>query len=506
MTVKHWSRDEFRQRAHEVVEFLCDYWDDLKSPAPPWPVLSARKPGETAALLPESPPEAPEAWEAIAADLRSVVLPGLTHWQSPGFFGYFPANISGPSVLGELLSAGLGVQGMLWATSPACTEIETRMLDWMARAVDLPERFLSTSPLGGGVIQGSASDATLVSLLAARQRARARGAAERHIAYTSAQAHSSVVKAAMIAGLVSGAAAHEGAIGLRSEGAGGAAGSGGVRLIGVDERFRMRADLLEEAIMADRAAGRAPFYVAATAGTTSCMAVDDLDAIGAVCARQGVWLHVDGAYAGAACVCPEHRWILKGASGRALDLVDSLCFNPHKALLTNFDCDLFWTADRRALIEALSITPEYLRNAASEAGAVIDYRDWQVPLGRRFRALKLWLVVRSYGLEGLRAHVRGHDEMAELFASLVRGDERFELVAPPGWGLVCFRPRGEDELARRLLERVNGAGRMFLTHTVLDGRWTLRLAIGATFTGPEHVRRAWEETRAALQDVVEGAS
>ncbi|MGD9689761.1 MAG: pyridoxal-dependent decarboxylase [Phycisphaerales bacterium] len=497
---EHWSADDFRRHAHAAVDFIADYWDRLRSPAAPWPVRSARRPGETAALLPDAPPQRPEPWDAIAADLDRVVLPGLTHWQSPNFFGYFPANISGPSVIGELLSAGLGVQGMLWSTSPACTEIETRMLDWMARAVDLPRRFWSTAESGGGVIQGTASEATLVALVAARARARAcdradqpPGVDERFVVYTSRQAHSSVVKAAMIAGLSRDVQERDGLVGGPAS---------GVRLIDTDDQHRLRPDLLEQAIAADRAARRRPCMVVATVGTTGCAAIDDVRAIGTICARERLWLHVDAAHAGSACICPEHRAIIDG-----IELADSWSFNPHKWLLTNFDCALMWTADRAALVGALSITPEYLRNAASDAGVVWDYRDWQIPLGRRFRALKLWLVMRSYGLDGLRAHIREHVRLAELFESLVRSDDRFEIVTPARLGLVCFRLCAGDDPTRRLLERVNADGRVFLSHAVLPvsagtpgapaDRFVIRMAVGGRFTGEAHVRAAWQHLGAA---------
>ena len=321
-------------------------------------------------------------------DVDQIIMPGLTHWQSPNFFAYFPANASGPSILGDLLSSGLGVQGMLWATSPACTELETHVLDWLVDLLGLPERFRS-STAGGGVIQDSASSSTLTALLAARERASG-GAVNEHGAghgaprqrltvYTSRDAHSSIEKAVKIAGL----------------------GRDNLRLVDTDGRHAMRVDALEAALAADRDAGAIPAMVCATVGTTSSGAVDPVRAIGALCRREQVWLHVDAAHAGSATICPEHRRLIDG-----VEHADSYTFNPHKWLLTNFDCSCFWVADRAALIDALSVLPEYLRNRATDSGAVIDYRDWHVPLGRRFRALKLWFVIRHYGAEGLRAHVR----------------------------------------------------------------------------------------------------
>lgn len=465
----HMNADEFRRHGRALVDWIADYFERIES----FPVLSRAEPGSIRASLPPSPPERGEPFEAMLRDVEEKILPGITHWQSPSFFAYFPANASGPSVLGELLSAGLGVQGMLWATSPACTELETHVLDWLVELLALPARFRSSGP-GGGVIQDTASSATLCALLAARERATG-GAANREgarqpiVVYASAQAHSSVEKAVRIAGI----------------------GADNLRLVDADERLAMRPDALARAIAKDRAAGRVPAAVVATVGTTSTMAVDPVAAIGEICAREAVWLHVDAAMAGTAALCPEHRWIHEG-----LERADSYCFNPHKWMFTSFDCDAFWVADRRALVSALSILPEYLRNPATESGAVIDYRDWQIPLGRRFRALKLWFVIRHYGAEGLRHHVREHVALAEEFAAWVETDERFELAAPGTLNLVCFRARGGDEENDRLLERINAAG-IYLTHTKVDGRTALRMSIGGTRTERRHVEHAWDLIRAA---------
>lgn len=477
--VRHMTPEEFRAAGYAMIDRIADYWSRVAD----LPVVPSVHPGDILATLPDAPPERGEPWEAIVADIDRVVMPGITHWQSPNFFAFFPANASPPAVLGELLAAGLGVNGMLWASSPVATELETRMLDWMAALIGLPDRFLSTSPSGGGVIQGTASESTLVAMLAARARALSANPAADLVAYTSTQAHSSVIKAAMIAGLTRGPED-------RSR----------LRLIDVDAEFAMRPDLLREAMDRDIAAGLTPFYVCATVGTTSSTAIDPLEAIGPICRERRVWLHVDAAHAGAACVCSEFRWMLRG-----IEHADSLCFNPHKWLLTNFDCDLFWTADRAAVTGALSITPEYLRNAASERGAT-DYRDWQIPLGRRFRALKLWFVLRSYGAEGLRAHIREHVRLAALFESLVReeGADQFEIVAPRPINLVCLRLRGEgpeaDARNRALMDRVNATGRAYLTHTVLPvpgggTRVVLRVCVGSTWTAEEHVRALWRLIR-----------
>lgn len=461
----HMSAEEFRRNGYAVVDWIADYWSTLERRR----VTPVDPPGAIAARLPAGAPERGEKFEAILADLDAVVAPGLTHWQHPGFFAYFPANTSGPSVLGDLVAAGLGVQGMLWATGPACTEVETVMLDWLAQLLDLPSRFRSGST-GGGVIQDSASSATLVATLAALHRAsggrwRSAGLDDRYTVYTSTQGHSSIEKAARIAGI----------------------GDDNVRLIDVDEKtLALRADTLRAAIEADLAAGARPALVVATIGTTSTTAVDPLPAIGELCREYGIWLHVDAAYAGAAAVCPELRW-----SHAGLEYADSYCFDPHKWLLTGFDCDAFWVADRAELIQALTVMPDYLRNAATESGAVIDYRDWQVPLGRRFRALKLWFVLRWYGAEGLRAHVRSGIRLADEFAGWVEADERFEIVAPHPFSLVCFRLRSDDARNAELLRRVNAAGEVYLTHTRVRGQYVLRLAVGSPLTERRHIETAW---------------
>ncbi len=481
--IPHMTPDQFRELGRRAVDFIADYMESVES----LPVLSAVRPGDVAGTIPMHPPARGlenSEWSSVFDELKQNILPGLTHWQSPNFFAFFPCSASGPGIIGEILSAGLNVNGMLWATSPAATELETRMMDWMAEMLDLPETFRSSGD-GGGCIQGTASESTLIALLAARHRVLTTHKA-RHpgtpflTLYTSTQAHSSIIKAAMIAGL---ACSPEDRTHLR--------------LIGTDANHSMRPDLLEKAIREDLAAGRTPCYVCATVGTTSSTAIDPVPQIAAVLARTGFthaggWLHVDAAHSGAACICPEFRPMLAG-----VEHADSLCFNPHKWLLTNFDCDCFWTRDRAALIGALSVTPEYLRNQASQSGQVIDYRDWQIPLGRRFRALKLWLVIRHYGVEGLQAHIREHIRLATLFESWVRADPRFEVVAPRTVNLVCFRLKATDAANRALMERLNASGRMYLSHTTLanpsgESRFILRMAIGATLTQEHHVQAAWD--------------
>jgi aromatic-L-amino-acid decarboxylase len=455
--------DEFRRHGHALIDWIADYVATVGD----GPVSAAVAPGEIRALLPEHPPATPEPFEAVLADLDRVVVPGLTHWQHPSFFAYFPCNSSFPSVLGELASAGLGVNGMLWATSPAATELETLMLDWMQELLGLPERFRSTGP-GGGVIQGTASEATLCALLAARERVTS-GATNRAgvtgglVVYTTAHAHSSVEKGCRIAGI----------------------GSDHLRHVDVDDTYAMRADALAAAIAADRAAGLTPMAVVASVGTTSSMAVDPVPAIAEVCEREGVWLHVDAAMAGIAALCPELRWVNAG-----LERADSFCTNPHKWMGVNFDCDLFWVADRGALIAALSILPEYLRTA--QTGSVIDYRDWQLPLGRRFRALKLWFTLRADGVATPQAMIRRHLALTDELVGWVEAEPRFELAAPPRLNLVCLRHVDGDAATDAVIERANATREALFTRTVLDGRSVLRVCIGGAQTERHHVEAAWK--------------
>jgi aromatic-L-amino-acid decarboxylase len=461
----HMTPEEFRRWGHAVVDWIANYQREVEH----LPVLAQTKPGEIRAGLPANPPQKGEAFDRILADVDKLILPGITHWQSPNFFAYFPANTSGPSILGELLSAGLGVQGMLWATSPACTELETHVLDWMADMLGLPCGFKS-SGAGGGVIQDTASSAVLCALIAARERATGfaaneSGPGQRLVAYASPHAHSSVEKAVKIAGL----------------------GRTNLHLAEVDEYHAIRPEALAQLIERDRQAGLKPCFVCATVGSTSSNAMDPLPEIGKLCQEQGLWLHVDGAMSGTAALCPEFRHIHKG-----LEWADSYAFNPHKWMFTNFDCDCFFVKDRALLIKSLSVLPEYLRNRATESGAVIDYRDWQVPLGRRFRALKLWFVIRHYGVEGLQHHIRRHVALAQEFAGWVGASKDFELVAPAPLNLVCFAHRAGDEFNRRLLERLNQSGKLYLTHTTLNGRYALRFCVGQTHTEERHVEAAWE--------------
>ena len=464
----HMTPDEFRRHGHAVVDWIADYQSRIES----FPVASQVKPGQIRASLPVNPPAQGESFDALLKDVDQLILPGVTHWQSPNWFAYFPCNASGPGILGDLLASGFGVQGMLWSTSPACTELETHVMDWLVEMLGLPQKLLSSST-GGGVIQDTASSAVLCALLAARERASGyttnkKGGNGRLVAYASTQTHSSLEKAAMIAGI----------------------GTDNLRLIEVDEKFAMKPDALARQVEADRKAGLIPCFVCATVGTTSSNAMDPVRAIGEVCQKNNLWLHVDAAMSGTAMVCPEFRHLQDG-----VELTDSYNFNPHKWMGANFDCSCFWVADRKALIQTLSILPEYLRNQATESGAVIDYRDWHIQLGRRFRSLKLWFVIRHYGIAGLQHNVREHVRLAQEFADFVKNDARFELAAPVPLNLVCFRHQGGDAPNQSIMDRLNQSGDLCLTHTKLNGKLTLRLSVGQMNTKAKHVERAWQLIR-----------
>ncbi len=464
--------EAFRRHGHALVEWIADHLASLDDR----PVREEVEPGAIRAQLPPAAPDEPEPFDELIADLDRVVVPGLAHWQHPGWFAYFPAMSSPPSVLAEFVTAGLGVQGMLWSTSPAATEIESHVLDWLVDACGLPGDWKTTGP-GGGVLQMSASDSTHTALVVARERTRQRlGApAESQVVYASSQAHSSVEKGARVAGL------------------------GVVRLVDVDDTFALDPDALAGAVAADRAAGLVPSVVCSTIGTTGTTAVDPVAAVAEVARREGLWHHVDAAYAGSAMICPEFRHHLDG-----VETVDSYTFNPHKWLATNFDCSVFWVADRRRLVDTLSILPPYLRDEASASGRVIDYRDWHVPLGRRFRALKLWWVIRSFGLEGLRSLIRSHVSWAHRFAERVDAHPHLTTIAPTPFALVSFRHRAGDEATRSVAAEVNASGRALVTPSEIDGRAFVRVSIGSTWTTARHVDELWSLVERAADRATHG--
>ena len=455
----HMSPDEFRHHGHALIDWLAHYMETVGERQ----VMPDVEPGDIAASIPATAPEKPEPFENLIRDLDEVVMPGVTHWQSPGWFAYYPATTSGPSILGELVSAGLGMQGMLWSTGPAATEIENRVTDWLVDLLGLPTEWKNETGPGGGVLQSSASDATHLIHVVARERAMT-GQTERpaFVAYTSGQAHSSVEKGARVAGIEH------------------------FRAIDVDENLSLDPGALQAAITADRDAGLTPLIVTSVIGTTGTAAVDPIAAISKIASDEGLWHHVDAAYGGSAMICPEFRHLQEGAA-----TADSYTFNPHKWMFTNFDCNVLWVADRASLIDAMSITPPYLRNAASESGQVIDYRDWQVPLGRRFRALKLWWVLRSYGAEGIRHHLREYIRLTEEVAARIEQHEHIVLTAPVQFGLVCFHHRSGNEATDSLLDAINRVPNIYLTGSSLGSKRFIRLSIGSTSTNAEDVNRLW---------------
>ncbi|KAK7873607.1 hypothetical protein R5R35_009297 [Gryllus longicercus] len=468
---------EFIDFAGAAAEYIADYLTSVRDRR----VLPAVEPGYLRDLLPEAAPERPEHWRHVLADVERVIMPGMTHWQSPRFHAYYPTGSSFAAMVGEMLSAGLGCIGFSWAASPVATELETHMMDWLARLLALPEHFLNAAPgPGGGVLQGSASEATLVALLAAKERTVRRLLEEqpeqdaallktRLVAYTCDQANSSVEKAGLLASLP-------------------------MRLLPSDAQGRLRADVLQRAVDEDRANGLLPCFVVATLGSTPTCAFDPLPELGQLCQRERLWLHVDAAYAGTALLCPEYRHIAEGA-----ELADSFCVNPHKWMLINFDCSAMWVRDSHQLVEAFTVDRIYL--AHHKQGLAPDYRNWQIPLGRRFRALKLWLVLRLHGAEGLRAHVRHQVALARHFEALARAHAAVH-VATVALGLVCFRLQGPEALTEELLAALRTRGRIYVVAGAAEGRLVIRFCICSRLTRAADVDFAWEEIRQQAEAVL----
>jgi aromatic-L-amino-acid decarboxylase len=458
--------DRFRKYGHEIVEWIARYYETIEK----YPVKSRLAPGDVKAALPPLPPTGSESFDLFLKDFDEIIMPGITHWQSPSFFAYFPANTSPPSVLAEMLTAALGAQCMIWETSPAAAELEERMMEWLREMTGLPPEF-------EGVIQDSASSATLAALITAREKVTAyrsnkegMQSAGRLRIYASAQAHSSVEKGAGVAGF----------------------GRDNLVRIPVLGDYSIDTDALREAVEKDISEGYIPCCVVATMGTTGTTAVDPLRAVGEICREKNIWLHVDAALGGTALLLPEMRWMADG-----IEYVDSLVFNPHKWMFTNFDCSVYFVRDAAALIRSFEILPEYLKTRTR--GKVNDYRDWGIPLGRRFRALKLWAVIRSYGVEGLQSMIREHLRLAKTLSQQIEAEENFVLMAPVPLNTVCFRyspPGMSDEETNRLNEKINhtlnDTGSIYLTHTSVDGMYVLRMVTAQTGVTEGHVQKAWE--------------
>lgn len=470
--------EDFRYYGHQVVDWIADYLQDVAS----YPVLAQTAPGDIRHALPSQPPAGPEAMEAILADFDRLLLPGITHWNSPGFMAYFAITGSGPGILGEMLSSALNINAMLWRTSPAATELEQVTLDWLRQMLGLPHPLF-------GVINDTASSGSLYALAAAREAIpdlqirqlgmSGRAGVPKLRYYASQEAHSSIEKAGIVLGV----------------------GQAGLRKIGVDDAFRMDVALLERAIQEDIAAGYRPFAVVATVGTTSTTSVDPVPQIADVCERYGLWLHVDGAYGASAAVDPAMRWVLAGC-----ERADTLIVNPHKWLFTPIDCSVFYTCKPDVVKAAFSLIPEYLRNTEGLGDEVPNLMDYGTSLGRRFRSLKLWMIMRYFGQEGLAARIREHIRLGQLIAQWIDESPHFERLAPAPFSTVCFRahPQGIDDeiqldaLNERIMNRINASGHFFLSHTKLHGKFTIRIAIGNLRTTEQEVRDLWEELQAEL--------
>jgi aromatic-L-amino-acid decarboxylase len=456
------SPDEFRRHGHGLVDWIADY---LAHPER-YPVLPKIEPGALSGALPPSGPEQAEPMDAILKDFENLIVPAITHWNNPGFMGYFAVSATGPGILGEMLAAALNANGMLWKTSPAVTELEQVTLAWLREWLGLPDPLF-------GIIFDTASTGVMHAIAAAREWAdpgiRIQGGSQNLVLYTSEHAHNSVEKGAIAIGI----------------------GQQNVRMISTDAEFRMRPGALADAIERDRAAGLRPFCVVPTVGTTSTSSIDPVPEIADIAERFGLWMHVDAAYGGSAALAPEFRHVLAGA-----ERADSLIVNPHKWMGIPIDLSVLYTRKPEIFKRAFSLVPEFLRTA--EDSRAVNLMDYGVPLGRRFRALKLWFVMRYYGREGLAARIRDHVAWAQELAGTIAADGRFELCAPVPLSLVCFRRKGSDEANRELLEQVNASGEVLLSHTALNGRFVLRLAIGNHNTTRRHVQRAWEIIQARL--------
>ncbi|GMP67053.1 hypothetical protein CsSME_00027173 [Camellia sinensis var. sinensis] len=475
------DNENFVDESSRVLEFIADYYKNVEN----YPVRSQVKPGYLQKLSPNSAPYFPESLETILGDIQTDILPGLTHWQSPNFFAYFQANASTAAFLGEMLCTGLNVVGFNWISSPAATELEAIVVDWMGKMLKLPQSFLFSGG-GGGVLHGSTCEAIVCTLAAARDKALNELGADKItklVVYGSDQTHFTLQKASKLVGI----------------------NPNNFRAIKTSTltSFALAPDDVRATMEADLASGLVPLFLCATIGTTALGAVDSLEGLGQVAKDYEVWFHVDAAYGGSACICPEFRQYLNG-----IELVDSISMNPHKWFLTNMDCCCLWVKNPSTLVDSLSTSPEILRNKATESKKVVDYKDWQIALSRRFRALKLWLVIRRYGVANLMEHIRSDIKLAKKFEGFVVEDERFEVVVPRKFALVCFRlkPRRSEEdgskLNWKLLEEVNSSGKAFMTHAVVDGTFLIRCAIGGTFTEERHIDGLWKLIQEKAADLL----
>ena len=467
--------DEFRKHAHELVEWMAGYMENIED----YPVKSPVLPGDIFCRIPDNPPEDPEPFEAFFDDFRNIIMPGMTHWQSPNFFAYFPANSSPPSVLAEMLTSTLAAQCMIWETSPAAAELEEKVMNWLRDMTGLPDNF-------EGVIQDTASTATLAAIITAREKITGFRINDEGFyknpelrVYCSGQAHSSVDKAVKIAGI----------------------GRKNLVKTSVRDDFSMDPVSLESEIRNDIENGYLPCCVIATLGTTGTTAIDSLEEIGIICRKYNVWLHVDAALAGTALILPEFRWMINGK-----EYIDSIVFNPHKWMFTNFDCSAYFVKDADSLIRTFEILPDYLKTRTR--GMVNDYRDWGIPLGRRFRALKLWSVIRHYGVSGIRDKIRSHISLARELEEMIKKEKDFEVLAPVVLNTVCFRFNPgmlENEELNKLNEKINhslnDSGRIYLTHTSINGKYTLRMVTSQTNVTSGHVKRAWDLIRETSRNI-----
>uniref|UniRef100_A0A1B0GJF5 Putative aromatic-l-amino-acid/l-histidine decarboxylase n=1 Tax=Lutzomyia longipalpis TaxID=7200 RepID=A0A1B0GJF5_LUTLO len=472
---------EFRVRGREMVEYICKYLETIEERR----VTPDIEPGYLRHLLPHEAPMNPEPWENIMDDVEKKIMPGVTHWQHPHFHAYYPSGNSFVSILADMLSDAIGCIGFSWAAGPACTELETIVLDWLGKAIGLPDEFLALKKgsKGGGVIQGSASDCILVSMLAARAQA-IKQLKQQHpfveeghllsklMAYCSKEAHSCVEKAAMISFVK-------------------------LRILEPDSKCSLRGDTVAKAMEEDEQQGLVPFFISTTLGTTGSCAFDAIEEVANVLKHHpGVWFHVDGAYAGSAFICPELRYLLKG-----IEYAASFNTNPNKWLNTSFDCSCLWVRDRVRLTSALVVDPLYLKHGYSESA--IDYRHWGIPLSRRFRSLKIWFVLRNYGISGLQQYIRRHIMVAKHFESLVLRDRRFEICNDVKLGLVCFRLKGSDKLNEKLLSNINASGKVHMVPANINDKYTIRFCVNAEYATDEDVEYAWDVITDFAAEIIE---